>query len=261
MTMFTRHFVSTSISMGAALLMLLVFGSTPCFGQNQEINHLTQQEKQEGWKLLFDGESTDGWRKVYGEEFPTEGWIVEDGALLVLESDGRQAGGGGSIVTESRYSDFELTLEFKLTEGANSGIKYFVVENPDFFEGDPAGRGIGLEYQILDDANHPDAKNGVNGNRTVASLYDMIPADRDKRVNPPGEWNYVRLLSRGNHVEHWLNGMKVLEYERGSDSYRALVDHSKYDVYPNFGEAAEGHILLQDHGNRVSFRNIKIREL
>lgn len=228
---------------------------------NPAANTLSEQEKEEGWTLLFDGETTDGWRKVYEEEFPAEGWIVEDGNLVVLESDGRQAGGGGSIVTEERYSDFELTLDFKLTKGANSGIKYFVVENPDFFEDDPAGRGIGLEYQILDDENHPDAKNGVNGNRTVASLYDLIPADEDKRVNPIGEWNHVRLISQGNHIEHWLNGEMVLEYERGSDAYRALVDKSKYNVYENFGEASEGRILLQDHGNRVSFRNIKIREL
>lgn len=227
-------------------------------------NTLTEQEKQEGWRLLFDGETTEGWRKVYEENFPSGGWIVENGNLIVIESNGRQGGGAGSIVTEDQYSDFELKLDFKLTKGANSGIKYFVVENPDFFKDDPegpSGRGLGLEYQILDDENHPDAKQGVNGNRTVASLYDLIPARKDKKVDPIGEWNHTKLVSKGNKVEHWLNGEKVLEYERGSDSYRALVDHSKYNGYENFGEASEGHILLQDHGNRVSYRNIKIREL
>lgn len=224
-------------------------------------NTLTETEKADGWELLFDGESTDGWRQVYGEAFPSGGWVVEDGELVVLESNGRQGGGAGSIVTEEQYSDFELQLEFKLTEGANSGIKYFVVENPDFFEGDPAGRGIGLEYQVLDDRNHPDAQNGVNGNRTVASLYDLIPAAKDKTVHPVGEWNRVRLLSDGSHVEHWLNGQKVLEYERGGDAYRALVDKSKYAGYDHFGMEDAGHILLQDHGNRVAFRNIKIRRL
>lgn len=227
----------------------------------QSPNSLTEQEKEGGWTLLFDGETTDGWQKVYGKEFPSGGWIVEDGMLIVLESNGRQGGGAGSIVTTEQYSDFELQLDFRLTEGANSGIKYFVVENPDFFEDDPAGRGIGLEYQILDDKNHPDAKNGVNGNRTVASLYDLIPASKDKKVNPIGEWNQVRLIADGSHVEHWLNGQKVLEYERGSDAYRALVDKSKYTGYENFGMEEEGHILLQDHGNRVAYRNIKIRRL
>lgn len=222
-------------------------------------NTLSELEKEQGWQLLFDGETTDGWRKVYEEEFPSEGWIVEDGVLGVEASDGERAGGAGSIVTEQQFSDFELQLEVKLTEGANSGIKYYVVENPDFFEGDPAGRGIGLEFQILDDANHPDAKNGVNGNRTIGSLYDLIPADKDKKVNPVGEWNKVRLVSRDNHVEHWLNGMKVLEYERGSDAFRALVDKSKYHGYEGFGLAEQGHILLQDHGDKVSYRNIKIR--
>lgn len=226
-----------------------------------DANTLTEREKAEGWQLLFDGQSTDGWHKIYEEAFPAEGWVVQDGELIVRESDGRQAGGGGSIVTENMYSDFELVLDFKLTRGANSGIKYFVVENPDFFKDDPAGRGIGLEYQVLDDDNHPDAKNGVNGNRTLASLYDLIPADKDKKVNPVGEWNHVRLLSKGSHVEHWLNGEKVLEYERGSDAYRALVDKSKYNGYENFGQEPEGHILLQDHGNRVSYQNIKIRIL
>lgn len=227
-------------------------------------NTLTEEQKQEGWKLLFDGKSTEGWRKVYGEDFPSAGWVVENGALIVLASNGRHGGGSGSIVTTGKYSDFELQLDFKLTEGANSGIKYFVVENPGFFKDDPegpSGRGIGLEYQILDDENHPDAKNGVNGNRTVASLYDLIPAGNDKKVNPIGEWNHVRLISQDNYIEHWLNGDKVLEYERGSDSYQALVDKSKYNVYENFGQEPEGHILLQDHGNRVAFRNIRIREL
>lgn len=235
--------------------------STSQRADSQSPNTLTEQEKQEGWTLLFDGETTDGWRKAYGDDFPSGGWVVENGMLIVLESNGRQGGGAGSIVTTEQYSNFELQLDFRLTEGANSGIKYFVVENLDFFEDDPAGRGIGLEYQVLDDANHPDANNGVNGNRTVASLYDMIPAAKDKKVNPVGEWNHVRLISDGSHVEHWLNGLKVLEYERGSDAYRALVDKSKYNGYENFGMEEEGHILLQDHGNRVAYRNIKIRRL
>ena len=123
------------------------------------------------------------------------------------------------------------------------------------------GSAIGLEFQLLDDENHPDAKLGVGGNRTIGSLYDLIPPLAGKVVNPVGEWNHARILAKNNHIEHWLNGKKVVEYERGTQIYRALVQKSKYAVYPGFGEAAEGHILLQDHGNSVSFRNIKIKEI
>ena len=149
-------------------------------------------------------------------------------------------------------------MDFKLTKGANSGIKYFV--DTDLNKG--PGSSIGLEYQILDDDNHPDAKLGNHeGSRTMASLYDLIKVDPDKPVNPIGEWNHARILSKDNHVEHWLNGMKVLEYERKSDTYKKLVSESKYKIWPNFGEADKGHILLQDHGDRVSFKNIKIRPI
>lgn len=247
-------------ALGLVLIICFVFG---CAGEdsNEENPPRSATELVKEWTYLFNGEGTDHWRTVYEDNFPEGGWVVEDSTLTVLASNGRQGGEAGSIVTKQQYSNFELQLDFKLTKGANSGIKYFVVENPDFFEGDPGGRGIGLEYQILDDENHPDAKQGVNGNRTVASLYDLIPAAKNKTVNPIGEWNHVRLISNGNHVEHWLNGEKVLEYERGSDAYRALVDKSKYNVYEDFGMAPEGHILLQDHGNRVSYKNIRIREL
>lgn len=224
-------------------------------------NTLTEQEKQEGWKLLFDGETTQGWRKVYEDTFPENGWDIKEGMLTVLESDGRQGGGGGSIITEKKYSNFELRLDFKLAKGANSGIKYFVVEDPAYFKDSsdgPSGSGIGLEYQIIDDENWPDE---LHEDQTVGALYVLIPAAKDKKVNPVGTWNHVRLLSKGDHVEHWLNGMKVLEYQRGGDAFQALVDKSKYKKYKNFGLASKGHILLQDHGTRVSYRNIKIRNL
>lgn len=226
-------------------------------------NHLTETEKRKGWRLLWDGDTTNGWRLANGKEFPETGWIIEDGMLTVVESGGGESTNAGDIVTEEEFSDFEFEVEFKITEGANSGIKYFVLEglNPG------TGSEIGPEFQILDDANHPDADMGVNGNRQVGSLYDMISAENlsesnrdDIRFKGVDAWNKAKIIARGNHVEHWLNNIKVVEYERGSQIYRNLVQKSKYNVFEDFGEAKSGHILLQDHGNRVSFRSIKVRE-
>ena len=221
-------------------------------------NKLTIEEEKNGWKLLWDGNTTDGWRGARLDDFPDKGWIIENGELIVLSSGGEESAAGGDIVTEDLYGNFELQVDFKLTKGANSGVKYFV--DTDINKG--PGSSIGLEYQILDDENHPDAKLGNHeGSRTLASLYDLIKVDPNKPVNPVGEWNHARILSKDNHVEHWLNGMKVLEYERKSDAYKKLVAESKYKVWPNFGEADQGHILLQDHGDRVAFKNIKIRPI
>ncbi len=230
-------------------------------GNDNQVNILTEEEKNNGWKLLFDGKTTTGWRGAYKDIFPEKGWIVEDGNLTILASDGSESESYGDIVTTGEYDNFELSFEFKLTEGANSGVKYFVVEH----QPKPKGSAYGLEYQVLDDDKHPDAKMGSNGNRTIASLYDLIPA-KDKQVNPVGEWNHGRIIVQGNHVEHWLNGKKVVEYERGSAAFRDRVAKSKYaapgyNTHGRFGEAPKGHILLQDHGNKVSYRNIKIKEL
>jgi hypothetical protein len=227
-------------------------------------NTLTPMEKRKGWRLLWDGLTSTGWRRANDTHFPEAGWVMRDGVLTVLESGGGEARHGGDIVTVEEFSNFELELDFKITEGANSGIKYFVVEGLN----KGVGSAIGLEFQILDDKHHPDAKEGVNGNRTIGSLYDLIRADNlsegdgaSKRVNPPGKWNKARLVVNGTHVEHWLNNVKVIEYERGSQVYRSLVEKSKYAKFAGFGEAPSGHLLLQDHGNTVHFRSIKIREL
>lgn len=222
------------------------------------LNNLTVSEKNDGWQMLWDGKTTAGWRGARLDGFPDKGWEIKDGVLTVLSSGGAESAAGGDIVTEKLYGDFELKVDFKLTKGANSGIKYYV--DTDINKG--PGSSIGLEYQVLDDENHPDAKLGNHeGSRTVSSLYDLIKADPNKPINPVGEWNTAYIISKNGHIEHWLNGVKVLEYERGSAEFRKLVSESKYKVWPNFGELKEGRILLQDHGDRVSFKNVKIKPL
>lgn len=219
-------------------------------------NNLTYQEKNDGWQMLWDGKTTNGWRGAKLDEFPSQGWSIENGELIVAETGGAESTAGGDIVTTENYSDFELQVDFKLTPGANSGIKYYV--DTELNKG--PGSSIGLEYQILDDELHPDAKLGAQeGSRTVVSLYDLIQADPNKPINPVGDWNTAYIKSIGNHVEHWLNGVKVLEYERGSEEFLKLVSESKYAIWPNFGLLDEGQILLQDHGDKVWFRNIKVR--
>mgnify|MGYP002654808699 FL=1 len=221
-------------------------------------NELAEEEKKDGWKLLFNGKNSDGWRSARGNTFPTSGWSINEGILTIAKTDGSESQNAGDIVTTEKYSAFDLAFDFKITEGANSGVKYFVTLS----EGN-SGSAIGLEYQILDDAKHPDAKMGIEGNRTLASLYDLIKANKQPRfVRKPGEWNQGRVVVYpDNKVEHYINGVKVVEYQRGSKEYRDLVAISKYKVWNNFGEAPEGHILLQDHGDEVSFKNIKIKKL
>jgi hypothetical protein len=229
-------------------------GDTP--QENHIPNTVSAREAKDGWTLLWDGKTTAGWRGAKLTAFPEKGWEIKDGSLSVVEAGGGEAVAGGDIVTTDQYGNFELIVEYAITKGANSGIKYFV----DTTLNKGAGSSIGCEFQILDDAVHPDAKLGVKGNRTNAGLYDLIPP-RNLRFNGVGEWNRARIVVQGKHVEHWLNGFKTVEYERGTQMWRALVDYSKYVVWPAFGEAPKGHILLQDHGNRVSFRTIKIRAL
>jgi hypothetical protein len=225
---------------------------------NNTFNHLQPYEKKDGWQLLFDGKTAKGWHAAKGTAFPQSGWEIANGAISVQPSAGKESANGGDIVTDEVFAAFDLSFSFKLTPGANSGVKYFVT----LAEKSEASA-IGLEYQILDDNQHPDAKLGRDGNRTLASLYDLIKADKNGRfIHKIGDWNTGRIVVHPNGlVEHYLNGSKVLQYQRGSEAYKALVANSKHKVWPHFGEAPQGHILLQDHGDAVSFANIKIRRL
>lgn len=225
---------------------------------NYTVNTLSPEEKAQGFQLLFNGKDLTGWRSVSKQTPPEKGWVVENGLLHILPSD--TAGPKhGDLLTVNQFKAFELNFEFKLTEGANSGVKYFVTEPPG-----SQRAGLGLEYQILDDERHLDAKMGVEGNRTMGSLYDLIPSDKveprfQKKI---GEWNQGKIVVMpDNTVQHWLNGFKVVEYVRGSNIYKVLVAHSKYAKNKNFGMGEQTPILLQDHNNSVYFRSIKIREL
>lgn len=221
-------------------------------------NDLSPQEKAEGYALLWDGKTNKGWRGAYKSTFPASGWLIKDGELSVQKSNGGESTNGGDIVTEKQYAAFELKFDFKLSEGANSGIKYFVT----LTEGNK-GSAIGPEYQILDDARHPDAKLGKNGNRTLGSLYDLITSKKIPNAQKKiGEWNrgLIRVYP-DNKIEYWLNGYKILEYTRGSAEFLALVADSKYKNWKDFGMAPRGHILIQDHGDQVSFRSIKLKQL
>lgn len=211
-----------------------------------QLPHLSKKEVKEGWILLFDGKTFDGWQKANGSPFTGKGWSINNGVLSTNPSDGR----GGDIVTTTEYSDFELSLDFKLEKGTNSGVKYFLFKNTS----------LGCEYQIIDDSNHPDAKLGINGNRTLSSLYDVMPAS-GKKIKPLGEWNNMEIIAKGKHVEHWLNGKKVLEFDRDSDLFKKHIAESKFKNEKGFAETSPSPILLQEHGDVIHFRNIKIRRL
>lgn len=221
-------------------------------------NQLSEAEAALGWQLLFDGESTDAWRVAHREGFPETGWEARDGELTVLASEPGGPRGGG-IVTRETFSAFELQLEFRMTEGANSGIKYLVTEG----YGSAPGTAVAFEYQILDDSRHPDAEAGRDGNRTLASLYDLLPATKQGRfVHGPGRYNHARIVVRADGtVEHWLNHQLVLAFDRHSAELDEATALSKFAGREGFGKWPEGRILLQDHGDEVAFRSIKVRRL
>lgn len=222
-------------------------------------NELSEKEKEEGWELLFDGETTEGWRGYLKDEFPTQGWTIEDGALKVIGSGAGEAGGGGDIIYDEKFKDFELSLEWKVSEGGNSGIFYLAQE----IEGEPIFTSA-PEMQILDNERHPDARLGKDGNRMAGSLYDLIPA-KPQNSKPAGEWNKVNIIVYRGTVVHFQNGEQVVEYHLWTDDWKEMVADSKFKDWENFinagGEDRTGYIGLQDHGDDVWFRNIKIKRM
>jgi len=207
----------------------------------------TAAEEKAGWRALFDGKSTAGWRGFKSETFPLERWTVVDGVLKQSGPHGER--GTRDIITKDKFGDFDFRFEWKVAPGGNSGVKYLVTE-------ERAGP-IAHEYQVVDDEKNPDAKIGPH--RQTASFYDVLPPAKDVPRKPAGEWNESRILVKGNHVEHWLNGRKVLEYELGSPELQAAITKSKFKDVPGFDAKLEGHLLLQDHGDEVWYRNLRIQ--
>jgi len=255
----TKRLIHFIWILGFSLSLISCGNSTQNHAQ-KDAEKTTKTEAQtmdtEEWTALFDGTTSTGWRSYGGETFPDHGWEIKDGILHVMGSGKGEAGGGGDIITTKKYKNFELSLEWKVSEGGNSGIFYLVQEKPGqaIWKSSP-------EMQILDNEKHPDGKLGVDGNRRAGALYDLIPCTPET-VKPAGEWNHIKILVYKGTVVHWMNGQNVLEYHLWTEDWKNMVGNSKFKDYPDFmNPATEGYIGLQDHGDDVWFRNIKIREL
>jgi hypothetical protein len=228
----------------------LLLAAAPAHATDPPLNTLTPAEREAGWRLLFDGTTTRGWRGFKKADFPARGWAVADGCLKKVATGTGDSLGSGDIVTVDTFGDFDLRFEWRITPGGNSGLKYFVTEE--------RSGPIAHEYQVLDDAGHPDAK--VGAHRQASAFYDVLPPSAAaKKLAPVGQFNVSRVLVRGSHVEHWLNGAKVLEYELGSPELKAAIAKSKFRDVAGFGTKIQGHVLLQDHGDEVCYRNVKIQ--
>lgn len=234
----------------AAAAMAAGLTTSPAMQTAAADNQLTAAEKKAGWTLLFDGKSLDGWRGYKRQDAAGTRWKVDAGTLTLPANDGKDTRGQRDIISTNTFDRFELSFDFRVAEGANSGVKYYVLEDLD--------AAIGHEYQIIDDVRHADAKIGLE--RQTASFYDVLEP-KDRKLKPAGEWNTGRVVAMGPTVEHWLNGTRVLSYELDSPALRKAIQDSKFKDVARFGKLHKGHILIQDHGDQVWYRNVKIRRL
>ncbi|MEX0661110.1 MAG: DUF1080 domain-containing protein [Balneolaceae bacterium] len=243
------------VTLFTLLIAITIYGcETAEPEETAEMNELTEAEIEEGWTLLFDGESTDQWRGYNMDSFPEIGWEAEDGLLVFNPPSEEERTSPLDIITKEIYSDFEFKIDWMIERGGNSGIFYHILEQ------ERAIYWSGPELQLLDNENHPDAEQGINHNRKAGSLYDLIPAD-PQNTKLYSEWNSVKIVSNGSTIEHWQNGEKVVEYERWTEEWFNMLHESKFKGFPEFGAMRQGHLGLQDHGDEVKFRNIKIRDL
>ena len=243
---------------GAGLTILVALVASGCGAPEEPAvthNSLTPEEEAAGWQILFDGESTDGWRGWNQDAFPETGWMVVDGDLVVFASDGSEAGLGGDIVSEGVFGDFELVFDFNVSPVGNSGVFYRVVEA----EGHDMWH-VAPEYQVLDDTAYIEMGTMDMYTHLTGDNYDLHPSSVTAS-NPIGEWNHGRIVVDGAHVEHWLNGVMTVSYELWSPEWEELVAGSKFAPYPQYARAVEGRIGIQDHGHEIRYRNIKIRPL
>jgi hypothetical protein len=229
------------------------------------LNTLSAAEKKGGWKLLFDGKTFNGWRSYFETMDPSKGWAIENGYFKNSKGNGRPRSGGGDLMTTELFTDFDFRFEWSMPAGGNSGVYYLFEERQDkpgigMYMGDDGKSPVGFEYQLLDDERHQDAiKNGPN--RSTGALYFLFAPNESKRLKPIGEFNESRIVVNGNHVEHWLNGAKIVEYDLGSPALNEAIAKSKYKDIQGYGVKRKTRILLQDHGDEVRFRNLKIRTL
>jgi 3-keto-disaccharide hydrolase len=263
------RFVTLSVMIAILLALASAAGADGSAGSQEtsiaRLNTLSDAEKKEGWKLLFDGKTFNGLRSYFETMDPSKGWSIEEGCFKNSKGNGRPRSGGGDIMTAEQYTDFDFRFEWSMPQGGNSGVYYLFQERQDkpgvgMYMGDDGRSPVGFEYQLLDDERHPDAlRNGPI--RSTGSLYSLIPPNDSKRLKPTGEFNESRIVVQGKHVEHWLNGAKIVEYDLGSQVLIDAIAQSKYKDVPGFGVKAKTRILLQDHGDEVRFRNLKIRTL
>lgn len=228
-------------------------------------NTLSVSEKEAGWKLLFDGKTLNGWHSYYATDKPSKGWTIIDGCLKNSKGTGRPRTGGGDLVTDEMFTDFDFSFEWSIQKGGNSGIYYLMQERQNkpgamMYMGDDGTSAVAFEYQLVDDERHQDVlQNGPI--RSTGSLYSLIPPNDSKKLKPAGEFNESRIIVKGNHVEHWLNGTKIVSFELGGPVLLQAIAKSKFKDMPGFGLKAKTHILLQDHGDEIRFRNLKIHTL